>query len=59
MSRVFSCRHFSFQEENFFLSQVEKFCSLRGLSSGHFSIQGEMLPRSTCWHLLAMIKVIR
>ena len=35
------------------------FCSLRGLSSGHFAIQGEMLPRSTCRHLLAMIKVIR
>ena len=25
MSRIFSCRHFSFQEENFFLSQVKIF----------------------------------
>ena len=60
-----SCREFfhvdifQFQEENFFFISSRDFCSLRGLSSGHFSIQGEMLPTSTCWHFLAMIKVIR
>ena len=40
----------------FFIASRD-FCYLRGFLSGHFAIQGEMLPRSTCWHL--MIKVIR
>ena len=44
--------------ECFFFISSRDFCSLQGLSSGHFAIEGEMLPRSTCWHLLAMIKVI-
>ena len=48
--------------ENFFMSTFffsrgecvfiasRDFCYLWGLSRGHFAIQGEMLPRSTCWH---------
>ena len=40
----------------FFFISGRDFCYLGGLSRGHFWIQGEMLPRSTCWHLLAMIK---
>ena len=56
MSRIFSCRHFSFQVENVFLSQVEMFVIfeviffryLRGLSSGHFAIQGEMYMILRC-----------
>ena len=52
---VFFMSTFSFQEENFSFMSSRDFCSPRGLSSGHFSIHGEMLPRSTCWHFLAMI----
>ena len=36
MSTVFSYRHFSLKEENFFFISGRDFCSLRGLSSGHF-----------------------
>ena len=36
MSTVFSYQHFSFKEENFFFISGRDFCSLRGLSSGHF-----------------------
>ena len=59
-----SCREFFhvdiflFKRRSVFIARRE-FCYLRGLSSGHFAIQGEMLPRSTCRHLMAMIKVIR
>ena len=33
MSRIFSCRHFSFQEENFFFISSQNFCSLSQLKA--------------------------
>ena len=35
MSRVFSCRHFSFSRGGFFFISSRDFCSLRGLLIGH------------------------
>ena len=65
--RFFSSKGFPFKSRSFLLkmrcfNSSRNFFSCRGLSSGHFSIQGAMLPRigrSTCCHFLAKIKVIR